>query len=120
MADFMRMRWYPVVDDTIGGYAVSPWDLPVSGLDTRRSGGQFTVAHFAVQAVAEHIADLHNAWLKDGNSPAYLAEVAERARAQRAEQAAGDRRRDASLCHQRHGATPCPVCGSTWTPNDGD
>ena len=102
------MRWYPVVDDTIGGYAVSPWDLPVSGLDTR-SGGQFTVAHFADRDVAEHIADLHNSWLKDGNSPAYLAEVAERARAQR----------DVSLCSQGHGATPCPVCGSTSPPNEG-
>lgn len=58
----LRVHWYPVVDDTIGGWAISNVDLPVSELDTR--GGQhFTVGDFLSEDVARHICELHNGQL---------------------------------------------------------
>lgn len=61
MEAIRRSRWYAVVDDTIGGYAVSNVDKPVSEHDWRK--GQIGVACFMDRQDAEHIAELHNEWL---------------------------------------------------------
>lgn len=53
----MAVPWYAVVNDLIGGWAVSTVDAPLSdnsGLD---------IADFVSEDVARHIAALHNAWL---------------------------------------------------------
>lgn len=99
-------RWYAVPDDLIGGYAVANVPLPASA--HRPAEGHVTAGDFLSQAVAEHVADLHNAWLTEGPSQAYLAELAERNRTRRAQ----------ALCQQPHGTTPCTVCGATWRPGD--
>lgn len=56
--DLLTVPWYPVVDDTIGGAALSNVNKPVSGLDFRT--GEVTVAHFMTLDHAEYIATLHN------------------------------------------------------------
>lgn len=49
--------WYPREDDMIGGWCVMPIDEPPSQ-------GTPAVASFIDQKTAEHIAELHNNWLK--------------------------------------------------------
>lgn len=62
----MHQRWYAVVDDTVGGYAVANVDKPTSEIDTRGQKERELV--FAVtKAVADHIVQLHNAWLARGS-----------------------------------------------------
>lgn len=63
--DILMAVWYPVVDDCIGGYAVSNVDKPVSGHD--HDAGEGAIADFVDERVAKHIAELHNAWL-DGQT----------------------------------------------------
>ena len=60
-SEIRRHRWYAVLNDTIGGYAVSNVNKPVSKLEYRR--GEVEVACFVTQDDAEHIADLHNRWI---------------------------------------------------------
>jgi hypothetical protein len=54
----MSVKWFPVVDDTIGGAAVSTVDKPISAHDYRK--GDFVVAHFISFAYADYLAGLHN------------------------------------------------------------
>jgi hypothetical protein len=56
------VRWYPVVNNTVGGWAVATEDYPVSVLDDR-SGGALIVADLATERVARYIATLHNTQL---------------------------------------------------------
>ncbi|MEU4558390.1 hypothetical protein AB0F72_08370 [Actinoplanes sp. NPDC023936] len=49
-------RWFALADDTIGGWAVMPCDLPPSS-------GVSPVAAVPSERVARHIAELHNAAL---------------------------------------------------------
>lgn len=55
--EFMQMRWYPQVNDLIGGWCVMPVDEPPSK-------GLPEVADFLSREAAEHIALLHNQWLE--------------------------------------------------------
>jgi hypothetical protein len=55
------VRWYPVVNDLVGGWAVSHVDKPLSEQDWRKGDGD--IADFCSELVARHIADLHNAWV---------------------------------------------------------
>jgi hypothetical protein len=59
----LEARWYPVADDTIGGWAIANIDLPVSQLDTR-GGKHFTVGDFLSEDIARHICELHNVRLE--------------------------------------------------------
>jgi hypothetical protein len=58
----LTVPWFPIPDDTIGGWAVATADMPVSQVDTRRRD-VVVVAHFADEATARRIAGLHNAAL---------------------------------------------------------
>lgn len=53
-------KWYAVVDDLIGGYLISTIDKPASQLDMKTG---CHVASFTSKENADHIAELHNAWL---------------------------------------------------------
>lgn len=55
--------WYAVVDDTIGGYAISNVNEPVSQLNPYE--GKFEFANFVKQEIAEHVANLHNKWYRE-------------------------------------------------------
>jgi hypothetical protein len=52
----LKVRWFARENDLIGGWCVMPADQPPSE-------GTPEVADFIRQDVAEHIAELHNAWL---------------------------------------------------------
>lgn len=53
-------RWYAVVDNLIGGYAISNVDKPTAELDHLK--GEYDVATFMDFATAEHMVSLHNKW----------------------------------------------------------
>ena len=53
----MSARWHVHADDTIGGWAVMPADLPPSS-------GVPTVASFLAEECARHITSLHNTTLR--------------------------------------------------------
>lgn len=73
----MAERWFVVIEDTIGGYAISNKDKPVSMHDWRQ--GDIVVGEFVSKEIAEYIARMHNLRLdiermvkdasKDGNLP---------------------------------------------------
>lgn len=56
-------RWYAIVNDVIGGYAVCNTTTRMSDQDYR--DGQYGIADFVSQEAAEHIAYLHNTWLDE-------------------------------------------------------
>lgn len=60
--DVLEQRWYSVVDDTIGGYAVANVNKPSSEIDTR---GQVEreIMWGVLKTVADHVVELHNDWL---------------------------------------------------------
>ncbi len=61
MTDALEVRWYAMPDDVIGGWCVMPDEKPPSL-------GGFQVAEFVSRGIAEHIAELHNAYLEHGRS----------------------------------------------------
>lgn len=61
-----QARWYAVVNDLVGGWAVSTIDKPLSQLDPTASEGE--LADFCSEEIARHIAELHNAWV-EGRAP---------------------------------------------------
>lgn len=56
----LRSTWYPVRDDTIGGYAVSTVNKPISAHGIR----DIYVGDFMTKPLAEHVAALHNRYLR--------------------------------------------------------
>jgi hypothetical protein len=61
-ADEVQMlRWYATEDDLIGGTLIATVDKPASQIDPY--AGEFEVATFVAQGLAEHLIDLHNDWL---------------------------------------------------------
>lgn len=60
------VRWFAVVNDLIGGWAVSHVDKPLSQQDWEQGEGE--IADFCTEAVARHIVDLHNAWVEQSGS----------------------------------------------------
>jgi hypothetical protein len=50
--------WYPVVNDLIGGWAISLWNKPMS--QHNHNEGEGDIADFMMQDVAEYICNLHN------------------------------------------------------------
>jgi len=59
--DEQDIVWYPVLDDTIGGYAISNVRLPVSEHDWTK--GHMLIGSFLRESTARHICELHNATL---------------------------------------------------------
>ena len=58
--DMIRSKWYFVVNDLIGGHAISPVDRPTSEYP-------YTVADLINdEDTAAHIVWLHNEWLERG------------------------------------------------------
>lgn len=55
-------KWYPVVNDLIGGWAASNVDKPLSQQDhsVGREDGQWCIAEFMDEQTARYIVDLHN------------------------------------------------------------
>lgn len=53
-------RWYAVVDNLIGGYAIS--NVNKTTADMNHLEGEYEVASFMDQATAEHMVMLHNKW----------------------------------------------------------
>lgn len=60
----MEATWYSVIDDTIGGYAVSTVDRPISGHGIR----DIFVGDFMTKMISEHVAELHNHYLRQFGS----------------------------------------------------
>lgn len=58
--EVIECYWYPVVDDTIGGWSISNVDQSVAHLNPYE--GRFELGSFLTESEAEHIADIHNAW----------------------------------------------------------
>lgn len=52
-------RWFVVRNDTVGGWAVSTFDAPVSVLDSR-GGGELVADLIGDQATAVYIVEMHN------------------------------------------------------------
>lgn len=62
-AELLQVPWYAVVNDTVGGFSLSNVDKPTSALDYRQ--GEVEIAWGVdTRAIAQHIADLHNAFLE--------------------------------------------------------
>lgn len=55
--------WYPVVDNLIGGWAISNVDMTTADLNPYE--GKFELGSFMTEAQARHIADIHNTWYQD-------------------------------------------------------
>jgi hypothetical protein len=65
--EVVNLKWYPVVDDCIGGWAVSHVDKPVSEHD--HDEDECSLADFVDEGMAKHIAELHNVWLEGQQQP---------------------------------------------------
>lgn len=59
--DEMLKTWYAQADDTIGGWCVTNVNKPPSKHIIQNN--EFNVAQFISEAMARHIAYLHNSWL---------------------------------------------------------
>jgi hypothetical protein len=59
----LPVLWYAVINDLIGGWAVSHINKPLSQQDYRKGEGE--IAAFCSESVAHHIVALHNSWLND-------------------------------------------------------
>lgn len=62
--DYLWMRWYAVVDDVVGGWAVATVNAPVSEF-LGHGEGRAVADGFWDAGHAQHVADLHNDWLAD-------------------------------------------------------
>jgi hypothetical protein len=58
--EFTYCRWYAVVDNLIGGYAIS--NVNKFTADLNHLKGEYEIASFIDMATAEHLAMLHNKW----------------------------------------------------------
>jgi hypothetical protein len=55
-------RWYAVEDDLIGGTLIATVNKPASLIDPY--AGEFEVATFVSEGMANHLVELHNTWLE--------------------------------------------------------
>lgn len=60
--DLNESIWYVVVDDLVGGWAITTADTPTSQINPWN--GEFEVGVFMLKEAAEHIVKLHNDWLE--------------------------------------------------------
>lgn len=60
--EVLNCRWYPVLDDTIGGWAISNVDQSV--VDLNPCEGRFELGSFLTETEAKHICFVHNAWFE--------------------------------------------------------
>jgi hypothetical protein len=65
--------WYPVIDDTIGGWSISNVNESVANLDPYE--GRFELGSFLTEYEAKHIADIHNLWLQEKMWNTYIENV---------------------------------------------
>lgn len=62
VSPFLEQRWYVLVDDLVGGYAIANVDKKrVSALDWRQS--ESTIGEFISEELATYIVKMHNHWL---------------------------------------------------------
>lgn len=59
LTGYLNREWFARENDLIGGWCV----MPV--IDEPPSWGVPEVADFTTREIAEHIADIHNTWLKN-------------------------------------------------------
>lgn len=60
------MPWYVQPDDMIGGWCIMTVNKPPGESDYR--SGEWQIASFMAEGVAQHVATLHNDW-RAGGSP---------------------------------------------------
>lgn len=58
--EVINCYWYPVIDDTIGGWSISNVNQTVADLNPYE--GRFELGSFLTEYEAKHIADIHNTW----------------------------------------------------------
>jgi len=58
--EVIHTYWYAVIDNLIGGWAVSNVNMPTADLNPYE--GRFELGCFLAEYEARHIAELHNAW----------------------------------------------------------
>jgi hypothetical protein len=68
--EIIYCHWYPVTDDTIGGWAISNVPEPVSELNPYN--GKFELGSFMTEDEAKHIAYVHNAWYSSVVAMSYM------------------------------------------------
>lgn len=68
--EIIYCRWYPVLDDTLGGWSISNVPEPVSELDPYQ--GKFELGSFMSEAEARHISYVHNCWWDSVVAMSYL------------------------------------------------
>jgi hypothetical protein len=61
--EIINCYWYPVLDNTIGGWSVSNVDESVTGLNPYEA--KFELGSFLTETQARHITDIHNKWYQD-------------------------------------------------------
>jgi hypothetical protein len=60
--EFLKKKWYVVVDDVVGGWAISSIEKPVSLMDYNKYERHWVEAD--TKEIADHIAELHNRSLR--------------------------------------------------------
>lgn len=62
--DYLNTKWYVVVDDLVGGWAITNVDRPMSDRSyCRPYTGRAIADGFWDRDHAQHVVDLHNTWL---------------------------------------------------------
>lgn len=65
MTDPFTVRWYPIVNDLVGGWSIATADVPLREIDTRNRDVA-VVGDFLTEGIARHIVALHNAAITEG------------------------------------------------------
>ena len=71
--EIIYCRWYAVIDDTIGGWAISNVPEPVSELNPYT--GKFELGSFMTADEAKHIVFVHNAWYDSVVAMSYIENI---------------------------------------------
>lgn len=56
--DLATIKWFAVLDDTVGGWAIANVNKPVSAHDP--SKGEFSIGDFLDEPLARYIVAMHN------------------------------------------------------------
>ncbi len=59
----LTQKWYVVENDIVGGWAISPYDKPLSEHNTTSSEPERYIADAMSKRTAAHIVEIHNSWL---------------------------------------------------------
>lgn len=61
--ELLRQRWYVVIDDEVGGWAITNVDKPVSEVDL--DADERVLADFVHEPIGRYVVDLHNRALRE-------------------------------------------------------